>query len=123
MDRAPYFRRKRNRKTSHLQWDDGTLGCYAAALYHEWWRGARIGDKVRAFFYVHLDTLPKSSTLCQGDGIGGWSFCPNAIADEVEKLILESQAARPWQTYADEKWAEEDALFQSRRRRPSSTDT
>jgi hypothetical protein len=88
----PGFERRRNRKTSHLIWWDGTLHparAYALSKRFD----EDVLPKLAALWQSSLSSLPRNSRLARGGIYGSWTYCPNAIADEVECIVRTAQGS------------------------------
>lgn len=85
----PTFHRKKNPKTSHLSWSEYAVGGgdLPDLSLHMILLDAFLEDA----FAEAYDRLSAKSTIIFGGIHGSWSFCPNDVADVVEKKIRDHQ--------------------------------
>lgn len=83
--REPTLVRKTFKKTSAISWSETGLGglCYQKLAAHM--DGLR--DELHPLFEKNRELLPRNSELHTGGVHGGWIYCPNAIADQVEAIV------------------------------------
>jgi hypothetical protein len=87
-DQGPTFRRVVNNKTSTLHW--GSCGLGGEELARLAGLIAPVVAQLHALHKAHA--LPGWSVLTHEGHQGTWHYCPNAIADDAERLILAAHA-------------------------------